>query len=263
MPDDVIRHYDRFASNYHWLYSDRALTGELALEENSDVLATAGTETRILDCSCGIGTLAIALAKRSFAVSGSDGSPQMVEQAVLASQRAGLTIPLTCCTWDALGTHFTDRFDLLFCLGNSIGHTRNRDQMLRALMGMRAVLTEGGALVIQSRDWEQLRKERRRLTHYPWRERDGRRCLPIYIWTFPEEFEAAHTIEVILVFDSGGEVSIELYPIIYYPFRMEQLTACLKSAGFSDIRCKLSHSSAEYRVIATATAQTPCSTPER
>ena len=43
MHDDVIRQHNDFAPNYHWLYSDRAVTGELALEENSDVLATVGT----------------------------------------------------------------------------------------------------------------------------------------------------------------------------------------------------------------------------
>ncbi len=66
--------YDDFAVNYHWLYSDYVSSGKPALEENEDVLKDAGPTVRILDCSCGIGTLAIALAKLGYEVSGSDGS---------------------------------------------------------------------------------------------------------------------------------------------------------------------------------------------
>jgi len=67
--------YDEFAVNYHWLYSDYVLSGKLALQENDDVLKEAGPKARILDCCCGIGTLAIALAKLGYQVIGSDGSP--------------------------------------------------------------------------------------------------------------------------------------------------------------------------------------------
>jgi SAM-dependent methyltransferase len=250
VPDPLIRQYDAFAEDYHWLYSDHALCGEQALQENSDVLASAGRNARILDCSCGIGTFAIALAKCGFHASGSDGSQGMIEQAALASHNAGLSIPLSCCAWADLPRHFTNRFDLVFRLGNSIGHTRNRDAMLRSLEGMRAVLKSGGKLVIQSRHWEQLRKEKQRFTHFPWRERAGQRCLPLYVWTFPERFDDAHTIEVVLVFDSGGEVSVRSYPIVYYPFRLEDLVERLRCAGFSEIRNNFSEGNADYRVIA-------------
>ena len=81
--------------------------------------------------------------------------------------------------------------------------------------------------------------------------RDGRRCLPIYVWTFPEAFEAAHTIEVVLVIDSGGEVRLESFPIVYYPFHVEQLTECLTAAGFRDVRYRWSENKAGYRAIAS------------
>jgi SAM-dependent methyltransferase len=245
------RQYDSFSEDYHWLYSDYALSGKPALEENEDFLAEAGLKTRILDCSCGIGTLAISLAKLGYEVSGSDASGGMVEQAILAARNTELNIPLICCRWEDLPSHFAGSFDLVFCLGNSIGHTRNRDEMLRSLEGMRAVLRSGGKLVLHSRNWEQLRKERKRFTHFQWRERGGQRCLPLYVWTFPEKFEDAHTIEVVLVFDSGGKVSIRSYPIVYYPFRIEDLTESLRCAGFTDIRSAFSEGAPEYRVIAS------------
>ena len=251
MHEESGRHYDAFSEDYHWLYSDHALCGKPALDENEDVLTEAGLKARILDCSCGIGTLAIPLARLGYEVSGSDASRGMVEQAILAARHTDLNIPLICCTWEDLPSHFTDRFDLVFCVGNSIGHTRNREEMLRSLEGMRAVLRNGGKLVLHSRNWEQLRKEKKRFTHFEWRERGGQRCLPLYAWTFPEGFDDAHTIDVVLVFDSCGKASIRSYPIVYYPFHIEDLIERLRCAGFTDIRNTFSESTPEYRVIAS------------
>jgi SAM-dependent methyltransferase len=243
--------YDALSGDYHWLYSDYTLCGKRALDENEDVITEAGLKARILDCSCGIGTLAIHLAKLGYEVSGSDASWRMIEKTTLAAKNTELDIPLICCRWEDLHSHFTDRFDLVICSGNSIGHTRNREEMLRSLEGMRAVLRDGGKLVLHSLNWEQLRKEKKRFTHYQWRERGGQRCLPLYVWTFPEGFDDAHTIDVVLVFDSGGKASIRFYPIVYYPFHIEDLIERLRCAGFTDIRNTFSEGAPEYRVIAS------------
>jgi SAM-dependent methyltransferase len=243
--------YDEFAANYHWLYSERVSSGKPYVDEHADVLKDAGPKVRILDCSCGIGTFVIALAKLGYEVSGSDGSPGMLEQANLAVRKANLEVPLTCCNWEDLAAHVAGPFDLIFCLGNSIGHTSNGEEMLRSLQGMHAVLRSGGKLVIDSRNWEQLRKEKPRFTPCQWRERAGQRCLPIYVWNFPERFEDAHTIEVLLVFDSDGRVSTRSYPIVYFPFRREELIERLRSAGFKNIQNKFSENREGYRVIAS------------
>jgi glycine/sarcosine N-methyltransferase len=243
--------YDDFAVNYHWLYSDYVSSGKPALEQNEDVLNDAGPRARILDCSCGIGTFVIAMAKLGYEVSGADGSPGMIEQADLAVRDANVGVPLKCCAWEDLPAHVPGPFDLVFCLGNSIGHTRNGEEMFRSVQGMRAVLRSGGKLVIQSLNWEQLRKEKARFTHFQWRARAGQRCLPIYVWNFPERFEDAHTIEVLLVFDSDGKVSMRSYPIVYYPFRVEELIERLRSAGFANIQNKFSENGEGYRVIAS------------
>lgn len=250
--DPTIRpsQYDDLAANYHWLYSDYASPGMFALQGNDDVLRDAGPNAHVLDCSCGIGTFAIALAKLGYQVSGSDASPGMIEQANLAIRKTGVSIPLKCCTWADLPTQFTDPFDLVFCLGNSIGHTRNGDEMLRSVQGMRAVVKSGGKLIIQSRNWEHLRKERTRFTHYQWRERAGQRGLPIYVWNYSENFEDPHAIDVLLVFDSGGSISIRSYTIVYYPFRVEELIDRLKHAGLNDIRNTLTENHEDYRLVA-------------
>jgi 2-polyprenyl-3-methyl-5-hydroxy-6-metoxy-1,4-benzoquinol methylase len=152
--------YNEFARDYHWLCSDHILNGELFIEENKDVLSMTKQGVGILDCSCGIGSFPVALAKRGFKVTGSDASEGMIEQAVSAAATAGMKIPMICSTWEELPNHFADHFEIVFCVGNSICHCRNRDEMLRSLEGMRRVLTKGGKLVIQSRNWEYLLKKK-------------------------------------------------------------------------------------------------------
>lgn len=243
--------YDEFAANYHWLYSDYVSSGKPYLDQHQDILKDAGPKARILDCSCGIGTFVIALAKLAYDVSGSDGSQGMLEQAQLAVRKAAVDVPLMCSNWEDLSAHVTGPFDLIFCLGNSIGHTRNGEEMLRSLQGIRAVLRSGGKLVIQSLNWEQVRKEKTRFTPFQWRERAGQRCLPIYVWNFPERFEDAHTIEVLLVFDSDGKVSTRSYPILYYPFRLEELMERLGRAGFTNVQNSFNQNREGYRVVAS------------
>jgi SAM-dependent methyltransferase len=164
----------------------------------------------------------------------------VIEQAEHAARNANVQVPLRCCTWEDLSARVTGPFDLVFCLGNSIGHTRKGEEMVRSLQGMRAVLRSGGKLVIDSRNWEQIRKEKTRFTPYQRRERAGQRCLPIYIWNFPESFEDPHTIEVLLVFDCDGKVSVRSYSIVYYPFRVEELMERLRTAGFTNIQNRFS-----------------------
>ncbi len=251
MLEESITQYDELACDYHWLYSDRGLTGEPAIEENEDVLRPIGKEMRILDCSAGIGTLTLALARRGFRVIGTDASKGMIDQAVSAAERAGLNVPLLRSTWEELPEHFAEEFDLVFCLGNSLGHCRDSEEMLRSLRGMRKVLRSGGRLIVQSRNWEYLRKEKKPVTCFQWRKRAGLRCLPIYVWNFPESFDAKHTIEIIFVFDARGQASIRSYPIAYYPFRFGQLANCLKSAGFAAFQSNFKENDAEYRLIAS------------
>jgi SAM-dependent methyltransferase len=243
--------YDGFAADYHWLYSDYVLSGKAYLAEHDDVLREAGPAARILDCSCGIGTFPLGLAKLGYAVSGSDRSSGMIDQANLAAAHAGLTVPFTRCAWQYLPSHFSDPFDLIFCLGNSIGHASSGEEMLQSLQGMRAVLKRGGKLVMQSRNWERLREQRKGFTLYQWRERNGQRCLPIYVWNYPDRFEDTHTIDVLLVFDSGDKASIRSYPINYHPFRIEELTDRLRSAGFPNIQINFTENREDYLLIAS------------
>ena len=227
--------YDPFAQDYHWLCSDRVLSGEPFYEKHQQCLSALHPGTNILDCACGTGVSALALARHGLNVQASDASRAMIAEARKRADKEGVDIAFKTCTWCELPNQFDLRFDIAFCCGNAIGHCQDETEMIASLRGMYEVLAPGGLLVLDSRNWEKLRAERPRFHLLGVRHREGRRCIPMYVWTFPRRWRDAHVIEVVLIFEEGHRVWHTCYPIAYHPFRFEELIDRMASAGFVDI----------------------------
>lgn len=241
--------YHAFAEDYEWLFSDATLSGDPQIEELKPIL-TAFHSPRILDCACGTGLAALALARRGYEVLGTDASKSMVMRAQGHAAEQKLQVPFNVCTWESLPMNIQKPVDVVICLGNSLGHCRDEHEMLRSLQGMRAVIREGGSLVIESRNWEKLYADRIRFTHFGLHERGGTRCIPLYIWNFGRELHETLVIEVVLVFEQQGKVRIKTYDTAYQPFRAEQLLSLLQQAGFSNLKTDWTSQKSSYRVVA-------------
>jgi hypothetical protein len=63
-------------------------------------------------------------------------------------------VPFTVSTWQGLPQVFDQKFDVAFCLGNSIGHCNGRQEMISSFQGIRAILRDNGMLLLDSRNWE-------------------------------------------------------------------------------------------------------------
>ena len=79
---------------------------------------------RVLDCACGIGLLAIGLAQAGYHTEASDLSPAMVERTRELAQQHGVELQARVCDW--LDLEPGPRYDAVFCVGNSLGHVRDR-----------------------------------------------------------------------------------------------------------------------------------------
>ncbi len=227
--------YADLARDYDWLYSDRRQVGDRQVRSAARWLDTVDG-ARILDCACGTGMFALALARHGYDTVATDASPEMIAQATRHAAREGLSLPISVCAWRGLPQRFDPEFDFVFCGGNSIGHCRDEMEMIASLAAMRLVLRSGGQLVLETRDWERLLSERIRFTCFGPRERDGRRCVPLYVWNFSEEPTAPVVVEVVLPIESEGSVTLRSYPIRYYPFTVAQLEGRLRQAGFASVQ---------------------------
>ncbi|WP_049576721.1 class I SAM-dependent methyltransferase [Nonomuraea sp. SBT364] len=231
-------YYREFAADYHWLFPDEIVSppgvlGGTSTDSIELIEAVAGglpPGARVLDCACGIGTDVMALAHRGFRVTGTDGSAAMVE-------RARLRLPghdLRTCSWQDLPDTLGEPYELVLCLGNSLVHTGSPEAMVAALSAMRKVLAPGGTLVVDSRNWELLHRERPRIVPAPEvRRRDGVRCRCLYVWDIPEEFGPPCRAEVVMLLEpDGGPVTHRRHVIDFHPFTPGDLATRLREAGF-------------------------------
>jgi len=103
--------YDAFASDYHWLYSDRVLSGAPFVDSYATVLRSLPPQARILDCACGIGIHSLALARHGYDVRSTDASGGMIAE---ARRRAAL---------EGLGVEFAQPF-MNQCIASYVSATR-------------------------------------------------------------------------------------------------------------------------------------------
>ena len=133
MQSDRMNQYDQFSLDYHWLYSDNVLAGKSFLNQLSDLLDSIPSNSKLLSCSCGIGVLPIVLAQHGFSVVGTDSSSGMIAQARERAKSAETEVPFSIATWQELPKLFEQKFDVAFCLGNSIAHCSDRQEMISSL----------------------------------------------------------------------------------------------------------------------------------
>ncbi|MFI7128395.1 class I SAM-dependent methyltransferase [Nonomuraea sp. NPDC050153] len=164
MPD----YYRDLAVDYHWIFADEIVnppgviggTSVSSREFIRSVVDALPPGAPVLDCACGIGTDAMALAHAGFQVTATDGGPAMVAQ---ARRRLPADVEVLTSRWEDLSAAVSGPYELVLCLGNSLVHTGSREAMVAALSGMRQVLSPTGTLIVDSRNWELLYRERRRI----------------------------------------------------------------------------------------------------
>jgi SAM-dependent methyltransferase len=235
--------YGDLGHDYEWLFPDETV-GRLgrfgATSPGSQALLDAavkalGPGAPVLDCACGIGADAMALAREGLVVTASDGSQAMVAEARRRSEQYGITMTVTQSQWQDLPDRVPGPFELVLCLGNSLVHTETRTNRVAALEGMRKVLSPAGTLIVDSRNWELMYSSRPRIV--PARqviERRGLRCHSLYIWTIPDDFESPCIAEIVLLFEDGqGRTSYRRHVIDFVPFHRDDLAEDIRAAGFT------------------------------
>ena len=103
---------------------------------------------RVLDCACGTGKDLHLFHTLGCEVMGSDVSASMLAQARANLAQCGLTVPLYQADYRELSRELPGPFDAVVCLSGSIMHMPDDIQVQRAFQSRRAVLREGGILVL-------------------------------------------------------------------------------------------------------------------
>ncbi|MEN6480231.1 MAG: class I SAM-dependent methyltransferase [Anaerolineales bacterium] len=97
---------------------------------------------RWLELACGTGTVAVALARRGWEVTGVDGSAAMLDQARAKAEAAGATVE-----WqqqDLRQLKLEPRFDVATCLYDSLNYMLTSDDLLAVFRGVARSLAPRG-----------------------------------------------------------------------------------------------------------------------
>jgi len=150
--------YDQFASDYdRFVNWENRLSFEIPLIEKilGEVKSQTGEPTRVLDAACGTGMHALALAKAGYQMVGADFSHEMINKAKLNAQSAHIELPLETAGFGSLASVFgEDRFNAVLCLGNSLPHLIQDEDVDFALIDFFTCLQPGGLLLIQNRNFD-------------------------------------------------------------------------------------------------------------
>ena len=235
--------FDRFAAHYDWLATDQMLSGDLLWDRFGTRLDSLPSGARILDCACGTGYNALALVEHGFIVTASDVSEAMLLE---AHRRLGDQAAVHRCAWADLPNLFTESFDVVVCTGNSLIHAGDELGMTSALTGMASVLRPRGLLLLDTRNWEKMRRDKPRLqVPHPPRLRGGRAGVSIYSWHWPEGWNAPHRLEILVVLSDGDQTTTSQTQIMFYPFRFSDLTKRLEQVGL-EIECHTYQSGTDF-----------------
>jgi SAM-dependent methyltransferase len=232
----LVTAYDTLAEAYEWLVPEPLLAPEGAVAAFASVVDVIPSGGRVLDCAAGTGQLAVGLALRGFEAVASDANPVMVRRTRALAAGHHVDVPAVTCDWASLGGQgWTDPFDAVFCVGNSIGHAGAAGSRRRALSAMAGLLRDGGVLALTSLNWDRIRAEgsglrvAEKLTR-----RAGRAGLVLYSWSLSGSADEPHHVDVAVALLAGDD-GVDTYRerLEYWPFGHAELVADLNAVGLT------------------------------
>jgi SAM-dependent methyltransferase len=204
---------------------------------------------RVLDCSCGIGTQAIGLARAGHRVVGSDLSPRAAARA--GTEAAARGVGLATAAADMRRLPFTSAaFDVVVCADNSLPHLLSAPDVTAALGSMRRVLRDGGLLVLTLRDYDEIRRTRPLSTPPQVAETPDGRAITFQLWHWHEDGER-YDLEHFQLIPAGADWTVRRRRTTYWALSRPQLTRLLTEAGFADIVWHAPESTGYYQPVVT------------
>src|SRR3989338_6368153 len=197
-------------------------------------------KSKILDAGCGSGFLTLDLIERGYKVVGTDKSSEMVRQIRLNAKKRDLSVEAYHVMWADIAKHFgTNKFDLVYCRGNSLVYAasweqnwivpaRSREEIKKAIDNFYRTLVPGGHLYLDVTNHEEKpHEEDLGIVETP----QG----PIQI-TWRIDHDKRHKIRTwTLRLLSKKTADARSYPSYSYLFSLEELAQFLRLAGFKKI----------------------------
>lgn len=233
--ETIVRFYGDVASRHRLFYRDWAAFVAQEGAWLGGVLRSRRVHN-VLDCTCGIGTQAIALALQGYEVSASDLSEQNLAEAQRGAQEFGVSV-----AWHQGDVRRLDRpafaspFDVVMALGNSLAHLLTEDDMQAALRGMVDQARPGGLVLVGQRDWDAIAAERPRFQFRHEHHDTPAPGLRTVLWDLWRYDDPLVTFEVFFSEEGPDGWQTEVYPLRYRMWQRAEMVEMMEAAGLSNV----------------------------
>lgn len=189
----------------------------------------------ILDTACGTGWHAITLAQKGYTAAGCDASPQMIEEARANAAKAQVKVRFEVADFGRLDK-FSETFDAVLCLGNSLPHLLSQEKLVEALRQMRGKLRRGGVLILHNLNYDMRMQKKPRFfaatgndEALVWRFADyGPEFITFHTALFERKKEGANQESV--------SWSVQVNSTLQHPLLQRDADEALDQAGFGDLQ---------------------------
>ena len=246
--------YDDMADDYHLMFQNWDVSMDYQASVLSAVIETATKRStgRILDCSCGIGTQAIGLARLgTTSMIGTDLSPRAAARATHEAKARGVSLPTAAADMRALP--FTDNtFDVVLTADNSVAHLLTPPALTTALTEMHRVLRPNGLLLLTVRDYDEIRAKHPTTTPPQLSEHKAGRAIAFQLWHWHPDGEH-YDLEHFQLSPTGQDHwDVRVRRATSWALTRAQLTEFATAAGFRDVQWTEPPDSGYYQPILTA-----------
>ena len=196
----------------------------------------------VLDLACGTGTYSFALAERGHKVTALDLDKDMIDLAI--EKKGKLDVEFYVADMTKIKDEFKDKkYDLIFCIGNSLVHLENREAIKELIKDMSSMLNEGGTIIVQIINYDRILSNDITTLPIISREEQGIKFLRNYRYSEEEQVIYFET-ELLISKDNKEEKyinSIKLVPIL-----SAELLEMVEESKFSIIELNGEFSGKEY-----------------
>lgn len=229
----VENQYNSMSYFYDVLYSGCALREyeDAFIDEFRSLLNNLPPGAKILDSSCGNGIQATALKRNGFDVIGTDISEEMIRLTRQYSNDNNLPFPTEQLSWADLSERFMEEFDLVFCYGNSISHSSDKEDMLNNIRSLSSVMKKGGKIVFETRNWDKVINNNVRFNTSGIKKYLDKTYVHTYIWNL-NGFDEHCSVEILFI-DITDENETKCIPfrLAFTPFKHDEFIDRLRSSG--------------------------------
>ncbi|MBU1320584.1 MAG: class I SAM-dependent methyltransferase [candidate division Zixibacteria bacterium] len=183
-----------------------------------------------IDVACGTGLHSILLAKMGVQTVGTDISKPMLDRAKENAARQDVVVDFRQVSMEHLGESVDQRFDALFCLGNSLPHILNVSDLATVVRSFSESVVPGGIAVLQLINYHRVLENKKRLVGI---HKVGETEFIRYYDFFPDHLR----FNILMIDSRNGSQLRELESTNLYPYTKAELEPHILKSGFRSIEC--------------------------